>query len=329
MKGRTHGAAIVGCGRIAGQADSPNADGPVLSHAQAYHRHPAFWLEAICDPCSSRRATFERTWNPSRSYASLDELLDHERPTVVSVCSKTDQHFPQLCRLLERQVPGAVIFVEKPVCERRSELHELTRQAASADRVTILVNHTRRFDPCHRRVARAVGSGSLGALVHGRCDYYGGWLNNGTHVVDTLRMWFGPLTIDRARSSPVTLSRPGDPCLDVTLLTAAGTPLDIVAFDETHYQLFEMDLRFERGRILVRDFGQQIILEEMKVNTLGERVLVPVADAPWTGMTTPFLPAVGAIADHLQGRASLADTGATLAGAAESMAIVWDALERA
>lgn len=323
MTRRVYATAIVGCGRIAGHVDRPRASGPVSTHAQAYYRHGGFRIDAICDPSDERRERFRDVWNVPRAYASLDDLLAHERPEVVSVCSSTDRHASDICEILEAQCEPTVVFVEKPLCTTPAELDRVRRAASSAAGTRIVVNHSRRFDPAHRRLAALIRSGELGSLLNGRCDYYGGWLHNGSHLVDTLRMLFGTLTIDRVERGAA--GKPDDPYLDVRVL-AGGAPIELVGCDEQYYQLFEMDLRFAKGRILVRDFGERIVVEDAKVNAIGERVLVQRPDSPWTGLDAPLLHAVAAIAAHLEGRDGLDATGTTLDEAGETMTVLWQAL---
>ena len=46
-----------------------------------------------------------------------------------------------------------------------------------------------------------------------------------------------------------------------------------MSFDERHYQLFEFDLRFEKARLRIEDFGSRILFEKKEVNNIGENVL--------------------------------------------------------
>jgi len=317
-------AAIVGCGRIAGIKDTPRGSGGVTTHAQAYHRHPAFRVVAACDADGARLAAFQERWGVQRGFTALQPLLAETRLDVVSVCSPTEEHYRQTQQLLECSSAPRVIFVEKPVCESPPELDTLDR-LVQRSHVAVLVNHTRRFDAAHRRAAALIARGELGALVAGRCDYYGGWLHNGSHTIDTLRMLLhGEPSIDRIE--PGAPGKPNDPCWNVRL-RCGDAPVDVMSVDARHYQLWEIDLRFERGRILLRDFGAQIVVEAVHVNDLDERVLLPLPDSPWAGLDAPLYHAVNAIARHLQGEADLAQTGATLDSARRTMRLLWQARE--
>jgi predicted dehydrogenase len=316
--------AIVGCGRIAGAADSPRADGPVATHAQAYTRDSRFALTAIAEPDDERRRRFQDTWRVPHAYASLTELLAGEQPRVVSVCSNTAQHASQIVELLRAGSAG-VIFAEKPVCRTPEELQALRLAASPPGAPRVLVNHSRRFDPAHRRAAALIADGTLGEFVAGRGDYYGGWLHNGSHLIDTLRLLLGDVTVERV--APGAPGRLDDPCLEVRLRTTRGAGIELHGFDERHYQLFEIDLRFSAGRLLFRDFGEQIVVEERTTNAIGERFLAPRAGSPWRGLETPLPTAVDAIARHLTGDArALAPFGAELEDSARTMGVLWQAL---
>lgn len=313
-----HSTAIVGCGRIAGGADTPRDSGPITTHAQAYRRHPAFRLDAVCDPSRERRDAFQQRWDVPRAYESLDALLRAEAPEVVSICSPTARHADDVRALCAAGV--RVAFVEKPVCERPADLDDLRRRLG--DRCAVLVNHSRRFDAAHRRAAELARGGALGAFVGGRADYYGGWLHNGSHLIDTIRMMVGEVAVEGVEAAAA--GRPGDPCPDVTL-RAGDAVIRCAGFDESRYQLFEIDLRFDAGRLLFRNFGEEIVVERVETNAIGERFLAAAEGSPWRGLEQPTLSAAAAIADFLDRGTPLAATGATLADAAQTMGVLWQA----
>lgn len=319
-------AAIVGAGRIAGLADEPAENGAVTTHAQAYRRHPRFRLEAIVEPEHDRRERFRSRWSVPSDYATVDEMLAVRVPDVVSICSVTSEHCSQVLRLLEDGRVRAILC-EKPVCQRSAELQSLLAMQELRPSVLVLVNHTRRFDPAHRRLASVIRERGLGGFLGGRCDYYGGWLHNGSHLVDTLRMLIGEVRVER--SQPSVPGKSNDPCLDVRVSVGGGPAIDIFGFDEHHYQLFEIDLRFTAGRALIRNFGEEFIIEHVCENSIGERVLVPDQNSPWRGLESPLLGALEVISGYVTDDKLPADSGATLDEAAETMKVLWQAAEQA
>ena len=64
------GAAILGCGRIAGAFAEPGA--PPTTHAQALYEASAFHLVAVSDADGARAAAFAARWNAKVS--APDEL---------------------------------------------------------------------------------------------------------------------------------------------------------------------------------------------------------------------------------------------------------------
>lgn len=317
-------AAISGCGIIAGGKDSPSADGPARTHAQALHRHGGFRLTAVSDPDVQRRERFRETWGADHAYGDTGEMLQAHRPDLLVIASPNEQHFPQLSAALQSASPPRAILVEKPVCLRRPELETLLRLQGEAHSL-VLVNHTRRFDAAHRRAAELIGDGRFGPLVRGSAVCYGGWLHNGVHLVDTLNLLLGePPEVVGAAALPH--GKPGDPDLQVELRYGAA-PVLLDAFDESFYQLFEMELLFEAGRVRIHDFGSEIHLEGVEVNAIGERELKPLPGSPMRGLVSPLPQAVNTIGDHLRG--SDVTTDSDLRHAADTMRTLWDAHELA
>ena len=317
---------ITGCGKIAGGWDHPQESGDVATHAQAYYRHPEFQLVAVSDRDPEALGRFQRSWGVDRGYQSVGEMQEAEGVDVVSICSPNALHCSDVEQLLDSTVRPRAILLEKPACVDAQGLARLTKTVSHSE-VEVVVNHTRRFDAAHQRVARLIQSGSLGRLVDGKCTYYGGWIHNGSHVVDTLRMVFGeePAVLSATTSGS---GRPGDGNVDVRL-QVAGSTVSVEGFDERHYQLFEPDFRFELGRVRLIDFGRTISVERVNVNGLGERVLEPEDWSPLEGMVSPLYRAIEGIAAHLQGRGLLGNLRVGLSEAALTMKIIWEAIQMA
>lgn len=315
-------AGLIGCGRIAGIKDKPRDTGFVGTHALAYHQHPLFEIKAVF--CPNRYKTFQEIWNIPNGYSDFNKMLDNEKLDVISLSSPNEQHFPQISKILESEYCPRVIFAEKPICLKSSELQSL-KKSADRTQCKIIVNHTRRYDPGHIRVKELISSGKLGKFLNARYDYYGGWLHNGCHLIDTLRMIFN----EEPKIESVIPGPPGrinDPCLNVKLNIAGGT-IDIIGFDKKYYIIYDGELRFEKGRILLQDFGRKIIVEKVEENELNEQVLVPFPDSPWKGLDSPMFHAVDLISKYLTNKESLVGRGILLDEVAGTMNILWKARE--
>jgi predicted dehydrogenase len=111
-------------------------------------------------------------------------------------------------------------------------------------------------------------------VVGVRWVYYGGWLHNGVHVIDTLRMLLDgevePLAVRSGRDD-----RAGDPCLDGDFRCAAWPQARILieSHPESAFQLFEGEIRMQDGRVRFNDFGSEIMVDSVRVNAIGEREL--------------------------------------------------------
>lgn len=316
--------AIIGCGRIAGINDAPRAKGNVATHAQAFTRDERFVLSAVAEPRQERLCYFTRVWKAAAGYGSLEELLRSERLDVISLCTPNELHAEQLEEILLAEAGARVVFAEKPVCLRREELNRLILLERRSG-CKVILNHSRRFDPAHIRLSGLIREGGLGKFLGGACVYYGGWLNNGCHIVDTLRMLFGAEPVI-ASSEYGPKGRAADRCLNVMLLFR-GAAVSINSFDESYYQIFEMELRFAKGRIVIRDFGSKIVIEKVKVNCLGERVLLPCPGSPFKGLDSPLPRAVNAIAHYLKRGEWAGVNGVFLKDACATMEILWQAQE--
>jgi predicted dehydrogenase len=313
-------AAIVGCGNIAGLKDTPRMDGMVGTHAQAYARHSMFTLAAVVDSNPERLEVFKKVWGVDRLYSSLTGLLADGDVDVISIASPNENHAEQLREILASSNAPRAAFVEKPVCSNMEEFGSLKKLVAQA-RCKVFVNHTRRYDPGHRRLQAFIKSGAMGRFLGGRVYYYGGWLHNGVHVVDTLRMLLGEVALKSAkRRAPGKIE---DPCLDAAL-EHEGAIIEVEGVDERYYQLFENDLRFEKGRALIRDFGAEIIVEAVTVSGIGENELKPLPDSPWKGLDSPIYHAVDCIGRSLEGTLDVVGDSMLLEEAGATMSVLWD-----
>jgi predicted dehydrogenase len=146
------------------------------------------------------------------AYDDWQEMLDRHALDLVLIATPTDLHAPITLAALER---GAHVLCEKPTAMDAAEARAMLEKAEALGRVH-MIDHELRFNPNRQRVAQMISDGELGDIRHVNIANIGAsWANpasrpkgdwwslaehgggrlgaNGSHQVDMLRWWLGPV----------------------------------------------------------------------------------------------------------------------------------------
>jgi predicted dehydrogenase len=159
-------AAVVGCG------------GAGENHAAGYERTDRAELVAVCD-LDAELSRALATEHGVPAYDSLDDLLDEERPDVVSVATGEYAHEkPTVAALRD----GCDVLCEKIMAHSLDAGERMVEAAAESGR-TLGVDYNYRHMPLFARLRAAVAEGELGdvRLLTAEAHAYG-W----HHVLDLL-----------------------------------------------------------------------------------------------------------------------------------------------
>lgn len=187
-------AAIVGTGGIASEhARTVRAAGNRVE------------LVAATDVDAGRLSGFAGTQSIARTYPTLRELLEAERPDIVHVCTPPGTHARLAIEALES---GAAVFCEKPLCGSLAELDRIEAAEKRSGRWCASVVQWR-FGSAAKHVKRLAASGIAGRALLALCQttwyrdavYYsapwrGRWdtelggatMGQGIHAID-LTLW--------------------------------------------------------------------------------------------------------------------------------------------
>jgi len=247
-------AAIIGCGKIGSEfADDPRIKG-IFSHAGAYVACPETELVAICDSEHEKREICMKRWNLDRAYSDYKEMLQCEKPDIVSVCTPDHTHAKIITDLLKSRGIKAII-AEKPLTTDLKSADAIVREA-SAKKIILAVNYTRRFDPAHQKIQDLIQSGKIGTVQTINAFYSKGTLHNGTHIFDLARFLGGEITAVRGLG---TLDDYGiDPTISIFCSFQSGATGFFHACDERAFTIFEMDIIGSKGRIRILESGNII-----------------------------------------------------------------------
>ena len=246
---------------------------------------------------------------------------------IVSVCTPDDTHYKVVKSLLEMDSNIRVVFLEKPACSTLDEMDYLIA-LSSEKHIDIVVNHTRRFDNRYKEIRKNIADGKYGGLVNGLITYYSGWQHNGVHIIDTLSYLFDDSVEIESVNDGLNSQYPDDPTLEGKLyfLQSPGE-IQLFSFDENYYQLFEFDLRFEKARLRIEDFGTRILLEKKEVNSIGENVLIMQDNELVENDKTAIQTAANLIVNSLVKNNPDLLNGYRMQDISETMKTIWKGLE--
>jgi predicted dehydrogenase len=161
------------------------------SHARIYAEMAGVDLVGVVDPDASACDRVARTYGV-KAYADHSELLERERPDLVSVAVPTVAHAEVALEAIGR---GIHVLVEKPIAFSMEEGRQII-DAAESQGVKLAVGHIERFNPAVVEIKRRLGEQELGRIfqVHarrlspftGRVQDVGVTLDLATHDIDVM-----------------------------------------------------------------------------------------------------------------------------------------------
>lgn len=252
---------LVGCGKVgAGYATDPlmARHYSYATHAQVLAAHPAFAWEAVIDSAEAALALARQHWHVPYAVHSAEELTPLYQPQVAVLA------IPPAGRLtiLEHLPTVQAVIVEKPLGTTVAEGQAFLAYC-QARGVLVQVNLWRRADSA----LRALASGGLEEVI-GRPQaifglYGNGLLNNGTHMVDLVRMLYGDIAVVQAVSGATPYAAgplPGDTQVPFTLRLHNGVTVAMQPLQFAHYRENSLDIWGERARLAIMQEGLSLLL---------------------------------------------------------------------
>ncbi|MGB7403213.1 MAG: Gfo/Idh/MocA family oxidoreductase [Arcobacter sp.] len=312
---------IIGCGKIAGLYDDMN-NSFVYSHARAYQNNSLIDVVCYVDNDESRAKTLANKYCSNHYSSDYKEAIKLYKPDVVSVCTPDSTHFEVVNTILDLEYLPRIIFLEKPACRTSEEFDTLIMKSKIKD-VKIVVNHSRRFDNLHQNLKHKIFLNTFGQLIKIDAIYYGGWNHNGVHTIDTLNFLFDDEVVINNIIDQFLSPYQGDFNFDFKcFFKNKKTPIYLTTMNEENYQLFEFDLKFEKARIRIEDFGQRIVYEEKEINEMNENILV-VKESPLDiSKISPMQNAINIIVSSLKDTTEI--IGYQLSDISKTMNLIWE-----
>lgn len=237
-------------------------------HARVFAAHPD--VEFCCvTGRNAERAVKRAEEFGVRAYTDIDEMLDRERPDLVSLCLPNQGHFEPTMKVIRAGYP---LLVEKPFVFELDEADALLE--AAGDRFfAICFNH--RYAKPVRLAKAAIEAGRLGDIVfatwrfggEGSSDHpYANLIETQCHGFDMLEHLCGPIS---AISAEFTEKRS---TIVLSFRFASGAVGSLVGSYDTSYAYPEtqrIELSGTKGRVTIDDTVRRYTFHEAG-NELGE-----------------------------------------------------------
>jgi predicted dehydrogenase len=226
-------------------------------HIKGYQAHQNVQVVALAEPNPTLLEQVRTRYGVAEGYLDHIEMLETEKPDLVSVATPNYLHAQPAIDALDR---GAHVLIEKPLARTYAEGLEIVQAAERNDRV-MKVTFNQRFRPDVQVMKRFVEEGGLGDVYHAKSR----WLRR-SGIPGRGRKWF----VTREMSGGGPLIDLGVHMLDMALylmnepevLSVSGTVHNPLGqrFVTEHYgenAVFEVEdfatayLRLSGGRLLL------------------------------------------------------------------------------
>ena len=244
---------MAGLGRIASTfADDPRTARHYryVSHAQVLAAHPRFAWVGAADPDPAARAVAGKRWNPSRIEADAAALAALD-PEVLVLATPPGARLETLLAL----APSLkAVLVEKPLGPNLAAARTFATTCRERD-ILVQVNYWRRSDTLYRALAGGELARTVGQTAAVFGVYGGGLRNNGSHMIDFMRMLFGEVRRPAVLAGTVRPRPDGDMDVGVSFVTADGAPAVLVPLDFSAYREIGLDIWGDAGRLAIGQEG--------------------------------------------------------------------------
>ncbi len=273
--------ALIGFGRIA-QGYSKD---PIMArhfryatHAQVLSQHPQFnWL-AVVDPSAPARKEAQSRWGIKNIAEHPQQLTCADEIEIAVIATPPEDRgyildaFPNL----------RAIIIEKPLA---MDLQTSIRLAETCRKRKILaqVNLVRRADRLTRKLAGSRLKKTIGTMQAGFGIYGNGLLNNGTHMIDLVRMLTGEITsVQAIADGPSFAQGPisGDINIAFNLILENDIVITLQPVSFDYYRENCLDLWGNDGRLSYMHGGMTVLSYPRKKNRLISKEYEVAVDKP-------------------------------------------------
>ena len=236
-------------------------------HARIFAARPDVDFCAIAGRTREKTQARAREFG-TRAYVDLGEMLDRERPDLVSLCLPNQGHFAPTLQVIEAGVP---LLAEKPLTFDLAEADTLLRQASERN-LFFAINFNHRYARPVQMAKQAIIEGRLGDLVfatwrfggEGSSDHpHANLIETQCHGLDMLEYLCGP--IDSVLAEMTDKTGGGYRTLVLALRFASGAVGNLLGTYDSSYAYpgtHLLEINGTKGRVLIEDTVRRYSFQE-------------------------------------------------------------------
>ena len=158
---------IIGCGRMASHIDdevSSDARGGLVKPyaiAGGFAKVDETQMVAACNHTEPKLRAFQEKWDVPRGYTDFRELIDTEKPNILAIATRPQQHAEAMIYGAEHGVKG--MYAEKPLCCSLDEADGI-KEAFERNGVFLEFGPMRRSWAVFRQAREIAAGGELGPV---------------------------------------------------------------------------------------------------------------------------------------------------------------------
>lgn len=183
--------AIIGTGRMGGLIEdelNPNQFSSPYGHYPAYQSIAETEVVAVANRGQQRLTRFSERFGCSNTYLDYREMIEKEKPDIVSVTTPSLARAEPIIFAAEHGVKG--IYSEKGLCASLAEADRITT-ACKANDVAFNWGAMRRHHDGFKKMRDALTDGAIGQLRYAQMYSYTDIIKHHPHTLDLVAMLLG------------------------------------------------------------------------------------------------------------------------------------------
>jgi predicted dehydrogenase len=183
--------AIVGTGRMGGLIEDEIPEGDFhkpYGHFPAYQSVPETEVVAVANRGAERLERFSRRFEVANTYLDYREMIERERPDIVSITTPSFARAEPIIFAAEHGVKG--IYAEKGLCASLAEADRIV-EAVKRNRVAFNWGAMRRHHDGYQRLRDAIARGDIGEPRYVLISIYTDLIKHHPHTLDMAEMLLG------------------------------------------------------------------------------------------------------------------------------------------